>query len=785
MYVYFDKYGKIKEIISEPIRQGSSNNKIYVYFEGDPALDGLFWAEQKSNGVIVQPEEMTTDRDNIPLPYDLVKDRDLKYFNDYLPYNFWVITLGLSNLNVDGLTLLTIRAVKDDEMYAQGLLTFEIEHSVINFDNYITQSQYDYLLRCYLENSQAIELSQKIGVIKLNASDEELTDAQFLEAQKEFCIIEITGIDEDYNEYKEIFTKDAVNTAYDYIGFTRATEYIITGTTTLVFNALTVNTSTKEITRINRDIEIYEKSDVNTLLGQKQDTLVNQSNIKSVNGSSLLGSGDLDTHNVGIVKKSIGSSTVSLSDSEIAELQKDYAIIVDTSPSDKPVYIKKSATSSQIEFIKGIFYQYTNNWFSVNQNTLIVNLTNKTVHKVSFDKSIYDKNQVDTLISGLSNLSLKREIVASLPVSDISANTIYMILDDAGQGANVYNEYLYINNNWELLGTSKLDYKLYDLGSTLTGHSDIIAQLRNATSQCVLKYTYNSNERFYYERYRSPATPFALYFENIQVSTNSITRYVLSNTTVDGSSFVHNVYQYPYLQGLVNNWHSNTSYVIGNLVCYNSKLYKCNTNHTSGGSFDTTKFDETDLETLLNGKLNASRFGFIEINTSSGTLTQEQQDEAHKDFCVIHDTSSDFYYIKSEYDYGVDITFRFIRDGLVETLVVDETDGSYSITTKYLQTYKHTITFTENYSDYRVIIHSKRRTAYTLADLCDDFYNGDAWFVSGMLENTYELYIFSFGADNTGNIHALCKRLQTINEVYDEEFSQSAVSSFTDTLSAL
>ena len=771
MYVYFDKYGKIKEIVSvDTARVGSSANKIYVYFADEPELDHLWWVMQKFDGTLTLEKDIVLNVEYKALPYDVVKDRDLTYFKDYETYKFYVITLSSGDLNVSGLALLTLRAVIDDELYAKGLLTFNIENSVVKYDNNITQSQYDYLLTL-------IDSVEDYGYFELDAelTEGDLTLEQLADCQKKLCVIKYDGdyfIKTNLDDVKMLFVK--IHT------FETSNGIVSWYDKTLEID---LEQETWEYKQAQN--QVYNKTKVDTLLGQKQDTLVNQSNIKSVNGSSLLGSGDLDTHNVGIVKKSIGSSTVSLSDSEIAELQKDYAIIVDTSPSDKPVYIKKSATSSQIEFIKGNFYQYTNNWFSVNQNTLIVNLTNKTVHKVSFDKSIYDKNQVDTLISGLSNLSLKREIVASLPVSDISANTIYMILDDAGQGANVYNEYLYINNNWELLGTSKLDYKLYDLGSTLTGHSDIIAQLRNATSQCVLKYTYNSNERFYYERYRSPATPFALYFENIQVSTNSITRYVLSNTTVDGSSFVHNVYQYPYLQGLVNNWHSNTSYVIGNLVCYNSKLYKCNTNHTSGGSFDTTKFDETDLETLLNGKLNASRFGFIEINTSSGTLTQEQQDEAHKDFCVIHDTSSDFYYIKSEYDYGVDITFRFIRDGLVETLVVDETDGSYSITTKYLQTYKHTITFTENYSDYRVIIHSKRRTAYTLADLCDDLYNGDAWFVSGMLENTYELYIFSFGADNTGNIHALCKRLQTINEVYDEEFSQSAVSSFTDTLSAL
>ena len=50
---------------------------------------------------------------------------------------------------------------------------------------------------------------------------------------------------------------------------------------------------------------------------------------------------------------------------------------------------------------------------------------------------------------------LKREIVQSLPTEDIDTNTIYMVLDSSSQQVgNVYNEYLYTNNSWELIGTT-------------------------------------------------------------------------------------------------------------------------------------------------------------------------------------------------------------------------------------------------------------------------------------------------------------------------------------------
>ena len=61
------------------------------------------------------------------------------------------------------------------------------------------------------------------------------------------------------------------------------------------------------------------------------------------------------------------------------------------------------------------------------------------------------KSYVDSLMSG----ALKREIVETLPVEDIDTNTIYMVLDsEASTQGNVYNEYMYINNSWELIGTT-------------------------------------------------------------------------------------------------------------------------------------------------------------------------------------------------------------------------------------------------------------------------------------------------------------------------------------------
>ena len=61
---------------------------------------------------------------------------------------------------------------------------------------------------------------------------------------------------------------------------------------------------------------------------------------------------------------------------------------------------------------------------------------------------------IKTYVDGLMSGALKRAIVEELPAEDIDTNTIYMVLDATAAQGNVYNEYLYINEAWELIGTT-------------------------------------------------------------------------------------------------------------------------------------------------------------------------------------------------------------------------------------------------------------------------------------------------------------------------------------------
>ena len=95
-----------------------------------------------------------------------------------------------------------------------------------------------------------------------------------------------------------------------------------------------------------------------------------------------------------------------------------------------------------------------------------------------------DITALQTAVSG----ALKREIVQSLPTQDISTTTIYMIRNTTTSGDNIYDEYMYINNLWELIGTSATDFSNYytkteidTLLSYKASDSDVVHKSGNET----------------------------------------------------------------------------------------------------------------------------------------------------------------------------------------------------------------------------------------------------------------------------------------------------------------
>lgn len=104
-----------------------------------------------------------------------------------------------------------------------------------------------------------------------------------------------------------------------------------------------------------------------------------------------------------------------------------------------------------------------------------VETENKLVNKVDSNyltSNYFDKEQIKGMLGTTSALDFK--IVDSLPTDNISATTIYLV-----PYGNEYEEYIYINNKWEMLGSTKVDLSDY------VRKDDIIITNENGTTKAV------------------------------------------------------------------------------------------------------------------------------------------------------------------------------------------------------------------------------------------------------------------------------------------------------------
>lgn len=72
----------------------------------------------------------------------------------------------------------------------------------------------------------------------------------------------------------------------------------------------------------------------------------------------------------------------------------------------------------------------------------------------------YTQSEVNSLINAITTINI--QVVQTLPTEDISTTTIYLLPKESPPGAlNYYDEYIYVSNKWELIGTTELDLTNY------------------------------------------------------------------------------------------------------------------------------------------------------------------------------------------------------------------------------------------------------------------------------------------------------------------------------------
>lgn len=93
---------------------------------------------------------------------------------------------------------------------------------------------------------------------------------------------------------------------------------------------------------------------------------------------------------------------------------------------------------------------------------------------------------IDASIEELGDLGFTPTVVQTLPVTDIDEHTIYLV-PKTGETGDVYDEYLYINNAWEHIGSTAIDLSGYSKVYIVSGQYDtatfqkILTDYKNGT----------------------------------------------------------------------------------------------------------------------------------------------------------------------------------------------------------------------------------------------------------------------------------------------------------------
>ena len=152
IYCYYDKNGILREIINnESTRQGASESRaiIRVYFELHKEITDMT-ALYKVGDYTTSTQRYSAGVIETVVPYNA--KINYKYFKDNTPYTFFefeipsdILEKGANDVSTN--VSCTFTPYYDNEAWDKlGLLTFNLQASVLNIDDTLTTSQMEYLL---------------------------------------------------------------------------------------------------------------------------------------------------------------------------------------------------------------------------------------------------------------------------------------------------------------------------------------------------------------------------------------------------------------------------------------------------------------------------------------------------------------------------------------------------------------------------------------------------------------------------------------------------------------
>lgn len=124
-------------------------------------------------------------------------------------------------------------------------------------------------------------------------------------------------------------------------------------------------------------------------------------------------------------------------------------------------YYTKDETYNKVE-IDNKLLEYYINYYTKDETYSKTEVDNKLLDYYTKDETyskteLYNKTEINDLISVIPKFDIK--VVTELPTTNISINTIYLLVKDETE-PDLYDEYIYIDNKWELLGSQQIEYSV-------------------------------------------------------------------------------------------------------------------------------------------------------------------------------------------------------------------------------------------------------------------------------------------------------------------------------------
>lgn len=337
-YIYFDINGRLREYVTTPKRKGSENvDTLFVYWEGNDGtvvLPSQCFIEYGHESIHAGP--LTANKiSRTIIPFD--RERDLKFFQYGKTYQFMCFDLPTAVSSTSGFWHSSVSIhdrLSNNVVQVLGDITFEIEESSIVPSGNLDLSQYNYILdkvdQTLAKYDSKLDRKAPTSIVDSNENsivdfhDNDATFYKPVHVNNEFLVRNDAGIiiegddgsgkfssifdDYDLNEFsfitdrkafyltfREDVTKGLVFDSSQRLSLRNGTEFLNDANTKTVLgqnlkgygDIHTWNgtpTDPKDITT---------KEYVDTKVSTETDGVVKSGDLKTLNGESLLGSGDI------------------------------------------------------------------------------------------------------------------------------------------------------------------------------------------------------------------------------------------------------------------------------------------------------------------------------------------------------------------------------------------------------------------------------------------------------------------------------------------------------------